>query len=164
MRRRVAAMIALAGGIAAIASWPVSGQGAGAPPLVITAYNGGAAIPYTVPRTPWGDPDLQGVWSSDDTEGIPRERPANLGTRLYQNDQEYAARTKQRLWQESFYDHVVRPEEDLSAIARYIIDNPVRAGIVKSPLDYPFAGSDMWPVEEILRGGPVMAVMPGPRE
>ena len=37
--------------------------GAGAPPLVITAYNGGPPINYTVPRTPWGDPDLQGVWS-----------------------------------------------------------------------------------------------------
>ena len=35
--------------------------------------------PYTVPRTPWGDPDLQGVWSSDDTSGIPRERPKELG-------------------------------------------------------------------------------------
>jgi hypothetical protein len=47
------------------------------------------------PRTPWGDPDLQGTWSSDDTEGIPRERPPVLGTQLYQSDQEYAARVKQ---------------------------------------------------------------------
>ena len=74
---------------------PVSTQRAAAPPLVITAYNNGAPIPYTTPRTPWGDPDLQGVWSSDDTAGIPRERPANLGTRLYQTDEEWAARQKQ---------------------------------------------------------------------
>jgi hypothetical protein len=94
--RRVVAMVTMAAGIAAVASLPVSGQGASAPPpLVITAYNGGTPIPYTVPRTPWGDPDLQGVWSSDDTEGIPRERPLNLGTRLYQSDQEFAARAKQ---------------------------------------------------------------------
>jgi hypothetical protein len=94
--RRVVAMVTMAAGIAAVASLPVSGQGASAPPpLVITAYNGGTPIPYTVPRTPWGDPDLQGVWSSDDTEGIPRERPVNLGTRLYQSDQEFAARAKQ---------------------------------------------------------------------
>jgi hypothetical protein len=70
-------------------------QRAAAPPLVITAYNDGAPIPYTTPRTPWGDPDLQGVWSSDDTAGIPRERPANLGNRLYQTDEEWAARQKQ---------------------------------------------------------------------
>jgi hypothetical protein len=26
-------------------------------------------VDYKAPRTPWGDPDLQGVWSSDDMEG-----------------------------------------------------------------------------------------------
>jgi hypothetical protein len=39
------------------------------PPLVITAF-GGKPVAYQAPRTPWGDPDLQGVWSSDDMEGI----------------------------------------------------------------------------------------------
>ena len=34
------------------------------------------AIPrIRVPRTPWGDPDLQGVWSSDEEAGVPFERP-----------------------------------------------------------------------------------------
>src|SRR5687767_15913159 len=99
MIRRVVASVGLAAVIAAVATLPVSGQGGSAPslppPLVITAYNGGAPIPYTVPKTPWGEPDLQGVWSSDDTEGIPRERPAALGTRLYQDEKEFAARSKQ---------------------------------------------------------------------
>src|SRR4030095_17266007 len=40
------------------------------PALVITAF-GGKAVEYKAPRTPWGDPDLQGVWSSDDMETIP---------------------------------------------------------------------------------------------
>ena len=31
--------------------------------------------PYAVPRTPWGDPDLQGIWSSDEEAGVPFERP-----------------------------------------------------------------------------------------
>ena len=39
------------------------------PPLVITAF-GGKPVTYQAPRTPWGDPDLQGVWSSDDMEGV----------------------------------------------------------------------------------------------
>ena len=30
---------------------------------------------YTVPRTPWGTPDLQGVWTGDASDGIPLERP-----------------------------------------------------------------------------------------
>jgi hypothetical protein len=39
------------------------------PPLVITAF-GGKPVDYKAPRTPWGDPDLQGVWSSDDMENV----------------------------------------------------------------------------------------------
>ncbi|WP_428100780.1 VOC family protein [Candidatus Rariloculus sp.] len=31
--------------------------------------------PYTVPRTPWGTPDLQGIWTGDAAHGIPLERP-----------------------------------------------------------------------------------------
>ena len=37
--------------------------------------NDGSSRPRPVPRTPWGDPDLQGVWSSDDEAGVPFERP-----------------------------------------------------------------------------------------
>ena len=50
----------------------VSGQQSRATPpaLVVTAF-GGKAVDYKAPRTPWGDPDLQGVWSSDDMENIP---------------------------------------------------------------------------------------------
>jgi len=97
MITRVLASVALAAAIAAMTSLPLAGQSSStsAPPLVITAYNGGAPIKYSTPRTPWGDPDLQGVWSSDDTEGIPRERPAEMGTNLYQSDDAFAARVKQ---------------------------------------------------------------------
>src|SRR5688500_6913365 len=99
MTRRTFSVLGLAATLAiVIAAAPaVSTQGTSsptAPPLVITAYNGGAPIPYTTPKTPWGEPDLQGVWSSDDMDGIPRPRPAAMGSRLYQNDQEYAARVK----------------------------------------------------------------------
>ena len=89
-------VVAMMGGAAFwTASRPVSAQHPSAPSLVITAYNGKPATPYTTPRTPWGDPDLQGVWSSDDTSGIPRERPKELGTNLYLSDEAYAARVKQ---------------------------------------------------------------------
>src|SRR5439155_20905584 len=66
-----------------------------APPLVITAYGGKTpATPYKSPKTPWGEPDLVGVWSSDDTAGIPMSRPQTFGDRLFQTDEEFAARTK----------------------------------------------------------------------
>ena len=39
-------------------------------------------------------------------------------------------------WQKDYYDHVIRKSEDMKSIVRYIGDNPVRAGLVQSPLDY----------------------------
>lgn len=42
-----------------------------------------------------------------------------------------------RLWQPGFHDHAVRREESLEAIARYIVANPLRAGLVKKVGDYP---------------------------
>jgi hypothetical protein len=95
---------------------PVSGQERAAPPpLVITAF-GGKPVEYKAPRTPWGDPDLQGVWSSDNMEQTPMAagRGGRGGARggaaaapapaaaapagpppLYRNEQEMAARAEQ---------------------------------------------------------------------
>jgi len=92
--KRMFVSAGLAVTIALLAALPISGQSSPNPPLVITAYNGGAPIAFTTPRTPWGDPDLQGVWSSDDTSGIPMSRPQNI-TGLYQDEQAWAARQKQ---------------------------------------------------------------------
>src|SRR5262245_63802508 len=80
--------------VVSVATATVSTQRAAAPPLVVTAHNGQADKPFTAPKTPWGDPDLQGVWSSDDTSGIPMSRPQNI-TGLYQSDEQWAARQKQ---------------------------------------------------------------------
>lgn len=44
------------------------------------------------------------------------------------------------LWQRSFYDHVARREEDVYKICEYIVNNPVRAGIVQNAGEYPFCG------------------------
>jgi putative transposase len=52
----------------------------------------------------------------------------------------FRRRTGQKLWQRSFFDHVVRKEEDLREIADYIWGNPVRAGLVESREAYPFSG------------------------
>jgi hypothetical protein len=50
---------------------------------------------WTTPKTPWGDPDLQGTWTSDDCIGTPMNRPVNLGDRLYYTEQELAQRQNQ---------------------------------------------------------------------
>src|SRR5262245_40247943 len=53
-----------------------------------------AAKTWTPPKTPWGDPDLQGTWTSDDCIATPLNRPAQLGDRLYYTEQELADREK----------------------------------------------------------------------
>src|SRR5678816_1789785 len=50
-----------------------------------------AAKQWSQPKTSWGDPDLQGTWTSDDYISVPLQRPADAGTRLLRNDQEIAA-------------------------------------------------------------------------
>jgi hypothetical protein len=49
---------------------------------------------YTPPKTAWGDPDLQGIWPSTAMVGVPFERPAQFGNRLYLTDQEFKDRQK----------------------------------------------------------------------
>jgi len=55
-----------------------------------------------------------------------------------------------RLWQRYGYEHVLRGDEAVLGVARYILENPVRAGIATSVCDYPFTGSPVHSVEEIL--------------
>lgn len=45
------------------------------------------------------------------------------------------------LWHISYYDHVLRKEESLEGVARYILENPVRKGFVSDYRDYPFTWS-----------------------
>ncbi|WP_322520657.1 transposase [Guyparkeria halophila] len=40
-------------------------------------------------------------------------------------------------WQRGFHDHAVRNDEDLRRLARYIVSNPVRAGLVRRVGEYP---------------------------
>ena len=44
------------------------------------------------------------------------------------------------LWQKGYHDHVLRREEHIGAVARYIFANPVRAGLVEAIEDYPYSG------------------------
>ncbi len=48
-----------------------------------------------------------------------------------------AHRIGMALWQKGFHDHAVRSEESLVEIARYLIQNPLRAGLVSRVGLYP---------------------------
>jgi REP element-mobilizing transposase RayT len=42
------------------------------------------------------------------------------------------------LWDKGFHDHALRRDESLEKAARYIVANPVRAGLVEDPMGYPY--------------------------
>jgi len=63
--------------------------------LSLTVGISAAAAPWTAPRTPWGDPDLQGIWPGTAMMGVPLERPPQLGDKLLLSDEEFAARSAQ---------------------------------------------------------------------
>src|ERR1700679_3595816 len=48
---------------------------------------------WTPPKTPWGDPDLQGMWPGN--MGVPLQRPEKLGTRTTLTDEEFAQKEAQ---------------------------------------------------------------------
>ena len=43
-----------------------------------------------------------------------------------------------KFWQNSYFDRQIRKEDDIKEIARYIVANPIRAGLVKRVGDYPY--------------------------
>src|SRR5690242_5842420 len=96
--RFMAAASAVAAGAAilALTVGPANGQSSQGKTKSAPASKGATpaknAKSWTHPKTPWGDPDLQGTWTSDDCIGTPLNRPANLGDRLYYTEQELAQR------------------------------------------------------------------------
>ena len=50
------------------------------------------------------------------------------------------SRAKGQVWQEGFFDHLLRTNESYSQKWNYVRENPVRAGLVKSAADWPYQG------------------------
>jgi hypothetical protein len=65
------------------------------PAFAQSATTAPATKSWTPSKTPWGDPDLQGTWTSDDCIGTPLNRPANLGEKLYLTEEDLAQRANQ---------------------------------------------------------------------
>jgi hypothetical protein len=87
MNYRFLALILGLAALASVATKPALAQSAKAAST--------AAKTWAQPKTPWGDPDIQGTWTSDDCIGTPMNRPANMGDRLYFTEQELAQRQSQ---------------------------------------------------------------------
>ena len=55
-------------------------------------------------------------------------------------------------WQPSFYDHVLRADEDWCHQVWYIAQNPIRAGLVENWSEYPYTGSIGCDLQDIVSG------------
>ena len=50
-------------------------------------------------------------------------------------------KTGSKFWQKGYHDHALRKDEDVRTVAQYMIENPIRAGLVENIDDYPLWGS-----------------------
>jgi hypothetical protein len=97
------------GSLLAVAALPLAAQTAAASKATSATSASASAKNFTAPKTPWGDPDLQGTWTSDDTWGVPMARPKHYGDRLYLTEDELAAREKQV---KASQQRVINPSND----------------------------------------------------
>jgi hypothetical protein len=83
----------------------------------------GISLPLAAQKTPWGDPDLQGTWTSDDTLGVPMERPVTYGDRLYLTEDELKDREKRV---EQSKQRIENPSSDNHSPAKAQLDAEAR--------------------------------------
>jgi putative transposase len=55
-----------------------------------------------------------------------------------------------RLWQRYGFERILRDGEPSQVVARYILNNPLRAGLVTMVQEYPFVGSGVYTLEELI--------------
>lgn len=55
-----------------------------------------------------------------------------------------------KLWQSSYYDHVLRREVSMVDAAKYIFENPIRKGLVTDIREYPYIGSYEFSIKDFL--------------
>ena len=54
------------------------------------------------------------------------------------------------MWQRYGYEHIVRDNESLKTIVRYVIENPVRKQLVKDVMDYPYIQSGKYSLADLI--------------
>ena len=62
----------------------------------------------------------------------------------------YQRRFGERLWQRYAYERVLRADEAMASVARYIVENPIRAGLVRRVTEYPYTAVNGCTLEQIL--------------
>jgi REP element-mobilizing transposase RayT len=73
--------------------------------------------------------------------------------RRFKQTSEFAFRRQccDRLWQRSYWDRVLREDEQIFVVARYVLANPVRGRLVEDPRSYPYSGSLCMDRDDLFR-------------
>ena len=62
----------------------------------------------------------------------------------------YSQERNDTLWQRYGFEHVLRDDEVTVEVVRYILRNPVRAGLAKAVEEYPFVGSLVYELKDLI--------------
>ena len=88
MIRQFIATVAMFAACTLLSSSPVAAQAKGSADAMAAKRTNPH---WKAPRNAWGQPDLEGIWTTDDMRGVPMSRPQQYGTRSYLTDEEFAA-------------------------------------------------------------------------
>ena len=85
-------------------------------------------------------------------EGISADSDLLKWTKMFRqrSGHSYRELKHDRLWQEGYVDTFLRAEEASLAVARYVVGNPVRAGLCEDVRAYPYLGSSRYTLEELI--------------
>jgi catechol 2,3-dioxygenase-like lactoylglutathione lyase family enzyme len=118
--------------------------------------------PYDAPHTPWGEPDLQGIWTSSSAVGIPFERPEGVDADEEVTAEEAIARHEGRLlggiwgYEREWRDTTLEYGSAVSTQAAMVIDPPdgrlpARVAAERAPA---LAGDERAPRRSVTPAGP----------
>ena len=62
----------------------------------------------------------------------------------------YSQKWHETLWQRYGFEHVLRDDETTMEVVKYIVANPVRAGLAQAVDEYPFVGSLIYSLKDLI--------------
>ncbi len=89
-----------------------------APQTAVAQQSTGSKAGWTHPMTPWGEPDLQGIWPLNHLISTPFQRPERFGERRFLTDEEFAAAQKSAEARNTRFESGAIPQADSGQATR----------------------------------------------
>jgi len=89
-----------------------------APHTAVAQQSTGSKAGWTQPMTPWGEPDLQGIWPLNHLISTPFQRPERFGERRFLTDEEFAAAQKSAEARNTRFESGAIPQADSGQATR----------------------------------------------